>query len=179
MSAITAARDSQRSRLYAAEVVAFTDTLVDISVGLDGLRTLGGILFHDPWWKANTHGVMPAIVAARADANRSLAVANPTGGWTLRIAPSHDQTPTLSHEAAHVLCGTALGATGSIAPHGPEFRSAHLAVVGVLMGSHGARLLADAYLTAGLDLPTSMPWGATGAGDEHGIYGRWRDAIAL
>ena len=176
---MSAVRDSQRSRLYAAEVVAFTDTLVDISVGLDGLRTLGGILFHDPWWKSNTNGAMPAIVAARADATRSLAVSDHMGGWTLRIAPRHDQTPTLSHEAAHVLCGTAFKTTGSIASHGPEFRSAHLAVVGLLMGSHGAGLLADAYGTAGLDWPTSMPWGASGADDEHGIFGRWRDAIAL
>lgn len=178
---MTTARDSQRSRLYAAEVLAFTHTLVDISIGLDGLRTLGGILFHNPWWKSNTHGALPAIVAARANAKRSLAVSDPMGGWTLRIAPRHDQTPTLSHEAAHVLCGATHKASGPFPSHGPEFRSAHLAVVGLLMGSHGVGLLADAYRDAGLDWPETMPWGAgaTGNDDEHGIFGRWRDAIAL
>ena len=177
---LTAARDGQRARVYAAEVAAFTDTLVDESIGIDGLNTLAGIFFHEPWWVSATGGAMPSVVAARADAGRSVAACGPDGSWTIRIAPRHDQAPTLSHEAAHVLCGITF--TGPIcrpAAHGREFRAAHLAVCAVLMGSHGAKMLADAYQVARLDWFSAPPWAKPPRAEEHGIVGRWRTAIAL
>lgn len=177
---LTAPRDGQRARVYAAEIAAFTDTLVDATVGFDGLTTLAGILFHDHWWVTVTGGVMPRVVAARADAGRSVAALGHDGSWTIRIAPRHDQAPTLSHEAAHVLCGVRFAdPSHRPAAHGREFRAAHLAVCGVLMGHHGADMLADAYLADRLDWTTTPPWAPAPRTDEHGIVGRWRTSIAL
>jgi len=174
-------RDHQRAAVYRAEAEAFTDTLLDVPIGLDALHTLAGVLGADPWWVATTRGAEPAVRAARADALRSVAVVDATGRWTVRIAPGHDQVVTLSHELAHVLAGLTTGPAASpVAAHGPLFRAAHLAVATVLLGTHGAGLLAAAYQREHLSLAATTPWLAPPPpDDEHGLYGRWRQAIAL
>ncbi len=121
-------------------------------------------------------------MAARADARRSTATTDAHGEPVIRIAPGHDQPPTLSHEAAHVLCGaTPLWKERGPAAHGPEFRAAHLAVAEVLLGGHGRRLLATAYRAADLDWTDPRLWLPPPGepDDDHGILGRWRQAIAL
>ncbi len=179
---MSAARDVQRSRVYTAELAAFGDTLADEAVDLPGLRTLAGILFSDPWWRLASGGVVPRVVAAHADARRSTATSGVDGDHLIRIAPDHDQPPTLSHEAAHVLCNTTPSwRERGLAAHGSEFRAAHLAVAAALLGGHGRRLLATAYRSSGLDWTDPPPWPAPPeeSVDDHGILGRWREAIAL
>lgn len=178
---MTTVRDAQRSRVYRAEELAFGQTLADDSAGLDGLSTLAGMLFADPWWVVVSGGVQPRVVRARADARRSTASRDRQGGWVLRIAPRHDQPPTLSHEAAHVLVSaTAAGSAEHIAAHGPVFREAHLDVATVLFGTHGRHLLGREYRSAGLDVTQHSPWTSPPTPIEaHGILGAWRRAIAL
>jgi len=179
---MTTVRDSRRQQVYVAEELAFGQTLADESAGLDGVSTLAGILFADPWWVDATGGVVPRVVRARSDAHRSTAARDRRGDWALRIAPGHDQPPTLSHEAAHVLTSVAIEATpgATAAAHGPLFRAAHLDVATVVFGAHGRQLLAHEYRRAGLDVAPRTAWPEPPTPIEpHGIVGVWRRAIAL
>ena len=178
---MTGLRDAQRSRVYRAEELAFGETLADQSASLDGLATLAGILFVDPWWVTATGGVVPRVARARTDSRRSTASRDRRGAWVLRIAPGHDQPPTLSHEAAHVLVAVAAEARlGPIAAHGPVFRAAHLDVATVLFGTHGRQLLAREYRSAGLEVAAHPSWPTPPTPiDAHGTLGTWRRAIAL
>lgn len=178
---MTGPRDLDRTRVYRAEAFAFGQTLADESIGLAALTTLAGILFIHPWWVDATGGAMPRLRAARSDAGRSTASHSRDGTWTIRIVPHHDQAPTLSHEAAHVLVGT-FGSPPRepVAAHGARFRAAHLDVATVLFGAHGRRLLDDGYRDAALDVETGPPWPRAPEPDAaHGILGDWRGAIAL
>jgi hypothetical protein len=179
---VTAVRDAQRQRVYEAEELAFGQTLADESAGLGGMATLAGILFADLWWVDATGGVVPRVVRARSDAHRSTASRDRRGDWVLRIAPGHDQPPTLSHEAAHVLTTVATEATpgATAAAHGPVFRAAHLDVATVVFGAHGRQLLAHEYRKAGLDVAPRTVWPEPPIPIEaHGIVGVWRRASAL
>ncbi len=174
-------RDHQRAAVYRAEALAFTDTLLDVPIGLDAVQTLAGMLFTEPWWRRTTGEVVPRVRAARTDATRSVAALDPAGAWVVRIAPGHDQVVTLSHEVAHVLASVAGGsAPPAGGAHGPQFRAAHVAVAAVLLGLHGARLLSTAYRDARLEQLIPPPWAEPPTpDDEHGLYGRWQQAIAL
>jgi hypothetical protein len=174
-------RDHQRAAVYRAEALAFTDTLLDVPIGLEALQTLAGVLFVEPWWRRTTGEVAPRVRAARADATHSVAALDAAGGWVVRIAPGHDQVVTLSHESAHVLAAIASGpAPPAGGAHGPLFRAAHVAVATVLLGPHGAGLLSTAYRNARLEQLIPPPWVEPPTpDDEHGLYGRWRRAIAL
>ena len=174
-------RDHQRAAVYRAEALAFTDTLLDVPIGLDALQTLAGMLFVEPWWRRAAGEVVPRVRAARADARHSVAALDPAGAWVVRIAPGHDQVVTLSHEVAHVLASVTGGSAAPVGGvHGPRFRGAHVAVATILLGPHGARLLSAAYRDARLEQPGSTPWvEPPPPDDEHGLYGRWRRAFAL
>jgi hypothetical protein len=179
---VSTTRDQARSRVYRAEQSAFGQTIIDETFGLRALQTLGGMVCVDPWWIDAPGGAVPTVVAARRDARTSTARRLADGSWVIRLAPGHDQPPTLSHEIAHVLCGQAEPVAGepTDAAHGAAFRGAHLAVAALLFGSHGRALLAAAYRSARLDVTDRTgPSGCWPDRGEHGLHGDWRAAIPL
>jgi hypothetical protein len=102
------------------------------------------------WWPR----AAVAVVPARADAGSSSTRQRGSERPVVRLATPQMTPATLVHELAHVLAGVALG-------HGPEFRRAHVDLVGFAFGEAEAQWLLDAYAAMGVT-PGKRAWPAPG-----------------
>jgi hypothetical protein len=148
---VTAAPPADRGRaeVYAAELMAFDGTELEVLVAFDHLVATANRILTGSWWPAG-----PAhIVHARRDAfvSTTRSCRDPhSGAAVIRLATSQLTLATVIHELAHVLAGVGAG-------HGPRFRRAHVDVATVAFGAARGAWLADAYAAAGLALAT-RPW---------------------
>jgi len=134
--------DRGRSEVYAAELVAFEGTELEVVESFEVIAAFAQTLVTGAWWSAG-----PIVVRrARHDARTSTTRSGRAGGVTeIRLSGPQCTRATAVHELAHVVAGPAVG-------HGPEFRRAHVDVATVAFGAERAGWLADAYTAARLHL---------------------------
>jgi hypothetical protein len=151
--------DRGRAEVYAAELMAFDGTELEVLVPFDQLVVMAHHIVTGAWWPAGPVRVIRARRDARASTTRSC-VDFGTGSAVVRLAASQCTQATLAHELAHVVVGVGAG-------HGSGFRRAHVDVAAVMFGAERATWLADAYVAAGLALADRSwplpPSGHTGA----------------
>lgn len=135
-------RDSQRQRVYDAEVAAFGGTLLDEPMRWDALVAVVDALAHHPWWLGLGLD-RPEVVAARSDSRRST-----SDGRTIRLAAGGRTPLTVAHEMAHHLVAALHGP--HVEAHGPTFRAAELRTVAVIGGTDARRVLANEWRRWGL-----------------------------
>lgn len=140
--------DIGREAVYAAEIAAFEGTSFETVTDFDELVAVGAAVTSASWWP---HGPTP-ILRARADADSSSARRRAGGETIVRLAAPQMTVATVLHELAHVLAGVGAG-------HGPEFRRAHVDVVGHALGDDAVGWLLDAYASFGLE-PGERAWPA-------------------
>lgn len=117
--------DSERTALYAAELVAFDGTDLESRLGQSAIAGRVRAVVTGEWWP----GPRVEIRRARADALVSSARCCAESGIgslvIIRLASEQTTVATAAHELAHALAGIAAG-------HGPEFRAAYLDVIAVI-----------------------------------------------
>lgn len=160
-------RDSNRSKVYAAENLVFMETLYCEPLGMTGVASLSDHLFVDEWWVRHINK-FPEAVPTRRESHHSFA---DTTRQQLRFAVGHENAATLAHEAAHI--ATRVLHSGDIASHGVEFRATMLDVTSLLCGPVMAARLNNSYLSHGLKVGIRhRP--APPVVHERGIYALWR-----
>lgn len=166
-------RDTDKSRVYAAEQSVLTETIVSDRLGFDGVQHLGNRLWASDWWMDIVRSV-PLITAARADAQSSWAITQTGHRDEIRLSPAGDTCRTLCHEAAHLAHSHAAARDRSCegAAHGSWFRSMHVDVLALMCGQEISDRLRGSYLAAGLDVPERV-WTAPVVRPGRGLYGRW------
>ena len=141
-------RDSQRSKLYAAEGQMMS-TLVD-------LKPLGSMA-----QVSSTCGAIEAALPAAIRDNSNYFAPdvqilqegeNTAGSYSpdagIALSPRHCSAYTLVHEYCHHITATALGSAH--APHGAEFAGLLLALTQVIVGKDAAQWLKGAYQDHGV-----------------------------
>jgi hypothetical protein len=136
--------DRGRAEVYAAELMAFDGTELEVVVPFDQLAGSARHIVSGGWWPVGPVGVMRARRDAHASTTRSRSGPG-NGTAVIRLAASQCTQATLAHELAHVLVGVGAG-------HGSGFRRAHVDVATVMFGIERAAWLTDAYAAAGLAL---------------------------
>ncbi len=128
--------------MYAAELVAFEGTELEVVEPFEVVSAFVRSLVTGTWWPAG-----PVVVRrARQDARTSTTRAGGAGGIVeIRLSRPQCTRATAVHELAHALAGPAAG-------HGPMFRRAHVDVAAVVFGAERAGWLADAYVGVRLNL---------------------------
>jgi hypothetical protein len=136
--------DRGRAEVYAAELMAFDGTELEVLVSFDQLAGTAHHIVSGGWWPAGPVRIMRARRDAHASTTRSCT--DPVHGTAVvRLASSQCTQATLAHELAHVVAGVGAG-------HGAGFRRAHVDVATVAFGIERALWLSDAYAAAGLAL---------------------------
>jgi putative metallohydrolase (TIGR04338 family) len=138
--------DLGRQAVYAAEIAAFEGTAYESLVGFDELVAIARLVNASTWWPHEP----VQIVRARRDASSSSTRQRGSAAPVVRLAAPQMTPATMLHELAHVLAGLAAG-------HGPEFRRAHVDLVGFALGDTEASWLLDAYAAVGL-APGRRAW---------------------
>jgi len=155
--------------VYDAEDAAFLETSYAERLGERGCRWLVDRLVVMPWWAAAA-GALPVLKAARADSARSTTVVAGARA-EVRVGPGMDQAHVLSHELAHLVASPAAG-------HNSRFRAAHVDVATILLGTHGAGRLADAYSRVGLAVAGRL-WPPPAPHGPGGLLAVWASRRAL
>ncbi len=159
-------RDSDRSRVYAAEDLVFDETLFTEPLGATGIVEMARLIAADPWWLAE--GIEFRVTPARRESHHSSARVT-AGVARIRLSLRQEDAATLAHELAHLVATHRGGRTG----HGPLFRAAELDVVAVVCGTAASARLARAFADDGLAIAPRL-WQAPADRGERGLYGRWR-----
>jgi hypothetical protein len=144
--------DTDRAAVYAAELVAFDGTDLEVPLGHEAIERRLREVIAGEWWP----GGHVEVQAARSDARSSSARCSAHGespSVVIRMAASQTTLATAAHELAHALAGVDRG-------HGAAFRRAHLDVIAVLSNADSTdrradlhvEQLADAYRSVGLTL---------------------------
>jgi hypothetical protein len=138
--------DDGRAAVYAAELAAFEGTSYESLTPFPELAEMAATITSAGWWPRSAISVVPARSDAESSSTRQRGGERPV----IRLAAPQMTPATLVHELAHVLAGVGLG-------HGPEFRRAHVDLVGYVFGEVEAMWLIDAYAAMGLS-PGTRAW---------------------
>ena len=138
-------RDSQRSRLYAAEKAAFGDPR-DCALRLASMRELQDYVaaaVTDDWFRAEFGRFASLRVKDGRGTRHAYSAYDPHSGRVLLSFPRWARTrPVVLHELGHA---ASVQRHGMIAAHGPEFAAVFLQLAGRYLGEPAARCLRDAY----------------------------------
>ncbi|CAN5561315.1 hypothetical protein BH23ACT3_BH23ACT3_23440 [soil metagenome] len=146
------ASDRGRREVYAAELMAFDGTELELVEPLAVVQAFVEQLLSAPWWP----GRHVTVRAARRDALASTTrIATTSHAAEIRLAGPQCTRATAVHELAHVLAGPDEG-------HGAQFRRAHVDLAAVAFGAERGGWLAEAYADAGLGLG-ARTWPETSA----------------
>jgi len=152
--------EAETQRCYAGEAEAFAYSSFVLPVGMGSLVILAQVVAEHPWWTSRGLGV-PTVTKAAAGQKRSSAL---KATAQIRVAESMDCVAMLCHELAH------LSTSRGCAAHGAEYRTAHVALVGLVGGGKAAERLPQCYRAAGLSSECEV------SGDEAGLAGVFLDA---
>ena len=150
---MTRRADTERTALYAAELVAFDGTDLESRLGQDAIAGRMRAVVTGEWWPGPRVDIRRARADALASSTRCCVEAGTGTLVVIRLADEQTTVATAAHELAHALAGVAAG-------HGPEFRAAYLDVVAVITnldstdrrrGLHVEQLL-DALEASGLEV---------------------------
>lgn len=141
-------RDSQRSKVYAAERVAFPGfggtgsearfrAVADIEAYLDKIIS-------SAWWRRRYPKVRTVQIKDGRGTTFARGGYNPDGTGTLNLPMWARNEPVILHELAHVATDSIHGPRGT-PPHGREFCSTFLGLVRWQMGEQAWRALKDAF----------------------------------
>jgi len=126
--------DKDKSKVYAAEVLAFHGTPLEDRQQESSIMADYRSMLAAPWW-AWGH---VTLRNARADMVRAAGYADL---FAITTSAGRVHRSTVSHELAHIV----VKRQGLCDRHGAQFRTAHLYTVGAGYGRQYADLLAQAY----------------------------------
>jgi hypothetical protein len=171
--------DPDQDAVYYAESLVFENTLFNELVTDADIQELADELFYSDWWTQNNLPV-PLLRVRRLEATRSIANHFPTNsGRRPEIAFAAEQVNpwTLAHEAAHIAQYELFQSPfRTIQSHGPEFRTAYVAVADVFCGRQAAWDLMNSFTThlparSNVAVHTAL---TSRDEDPEGIFPRWR-----
>jgi hypothetical protein len=135
--------DMKQVHAYAAQDVAFDDTMLGERPGYRTLVADTQALTSSRWW---TDRGLPQVTTEQIVSN---SIGGDAGSNHVRYTHGACRR-VVAHEMAHVATDALVGR--GVQPHGPEWRGLYVALVSVLYGQHYAARLHKAFLDSDLDV---------------------------